>query len=142
MNWGKSIFWVFVLFALLMFSFLIRALLSGGESVPDQYYEKGNKYQEVLDAEKDAEKFGPDVEYDPSIKFILFKFKSRQVDSVAAYLQWPPNAKKNIRYHSGTLGKDQMFGVFCEGPVGSWNAELEFWSAGKKYIYHQKVWVE
>lgn len=142
MNWGKSIIVVFVLFVLMMMYFMVQAIRSGSEKVPDKYYEKGNKYQEVLDEEIGAKKFKTNIEYYSAKGCFAVSFDSLAPDSGKAFFQWPPDEKLNIqkKFILGFKGEHKLFN--CAGPKGGWNAEIEFWSNGKKYIHKQKVWVE
>ncbi len=142
MNWGKAIIGAFVLFAAIMMYFLLSAVFSKSEAVPDKYYEKGNAFQNEIDEEKGAELFKPHLEYyNPKGCFAL-TFKGSLPDSGIAFFQWPADEKYNFskKFVVPQSGSEKLFE--CNNPKGGWNARIEFWQAGKKYIYKQKVWVE
>lgn len=139
MNWSKGIIVAFVLFALLMISFLIRSIINGGEKVPDKYYEKGNKYQEILDEEKGVHVFAPKILYNTQQESFELRFDSIKPDSGLLTMHWPPNEGKSIKWPFVYDGKGML--IPCKDPKGSWNGELVFYHQGKKYYFREKVWV-
>ncbi len=146
MNWGKSIVLAFVLFALLMMYFLFKTIISGSEKVPDNYYEKGNAFQNVLDEEKGVEKFKTKLFYEAKSRAVFAMFDSIQPDSGSMTLQWPPDASKQLitrlSQRENTDHVKTFFAIPVSGPKGSWLVQLRFYKAGKAYYLKQKVWVE
>lgn len=141
MNWGKGLVIAFVCFAALMISFLVRAILSGSESVPKGYYEKGNKYQQTIDEEKAAIQYGTRVDFDPGKTGFVLRHDSMQPDSGRMLLKWPPDETKNIRTaYKLQNGQKEVF-LQAAALSGGWMAEVEFYHNGVKYLHRQKVWV-
>ena len=131
------------LFVLMMMYFFSRALIAGGEKVPDKYYEKGNKFQEVLDEERDGLEFKPSVTFQQSAHQVLAKFDSLQPDSGLLRLQWPPDASKAVFTRFTKTAEGNCSGAIpLKAPQGNWIAELTFYKNGHKYFYKHKVWVE
>jgi hypothetical protein len=141
MNWGKGLVIALASFIALMIYFLISMLVSGSESVPKGYYEKGNKYQETINEEKAAVKFGARLSYEAGDAAFVLKYDSVAPDSGKVLLRWPPDETKNIKKRFVWSLEDKALVLPAAASSGGWLAEVEFYHNGIKYLHRQKVWV-
>lgn len=135
MNWGKYIILVFLSFAIFVLYFVVKMSKTNAGSVPNNYYEKSLNYTESMRAEYEGKKFKPDV-VSLSTGVIRVDFDER-VDSFRLRMLWPPDENNNQVFIKKN-GDTSLFHL--TGPRGFWNAQLEFYFNGKKYLYRKKVW--
>lgn len=145
MNWGKGIVVAMVLFAIFIVYFVVKMILSAPGGIPEKYYEKGNKYQEVIDAKSKGGSNNPKVEYNSEVGGFVIQFDSATyagIDSVHAAFHWPPDARKTVRaiFYQSELTRN--IAVKCPGPTGGWNAEIVYFMDAQKFIFQKKVWKE
>lgn len=144
MSWSKGVVVALVLFALYMMYFLFRAIMSGSESVPDKYYEKGNAYQQELNNRDEAVRMGmkPVISYSSGTEEFVVAFDSMYADSGMLVLQWPPAEKQNFQSEMTSFDSKPLRVKKSSAIDGFWNAELIYYKNGLKFRYVQKVWTE
>jgi hypothetical protein len=139
MNWGKAIIIVFVLFVSFMMFFLVKTLMMNTQSVPAKYYEKGLKYQEVIDAKVGASEFGPLVVFAPSPEGnVMYVHFSKSVDSGSLFLTDIKSALNGIKVPFGKTDSGSFDILWKNNPVGPFSAVLEFYHNGHKFRHEQK----
>lgn len=140
MNWSRGIVLAFILFAGFIITFVVKMMRTDTTGIPEKYYEKGLDYQEVIDAKEGAVGFGPVVKAHKGGGVDLY-FEKAAPDSGTLYLQRPSDASRNIsnafQYRQG-----DTLTMPVTGTPGYWNAALEFYQSGKKYIYQTRIWVD
>lgn len=144
MSWSKGVVVALVLFALYMMYFLFRAIMSGSESVPEKYYEKGNAYQQELNNRDEAARIGmkPVISFSSGTQEFVVSFDSTYADSGMLMLQWPPSEKQNFQSKMNSFEAKPMRVKKTSQNNGFWNAELVYFKNGLKFRYVQKVWTE
>lgn len=143
MNWGKGLIIAFVIFALMMAGFMVSMMRSGGESVPNKYYEKGNRYQEVIDEKAGAGKFGPRLEYSVDKKAFVLAFDSMQPDSGMIVFNWPPDMRRSFSAKwEKHEGQELMLFEKASRPEGFWNADVTMYKDAKRYRWQTRLWAK
>lgn len=142
MNPGKIIILVFVLFASLMLYFFISSRVWGTESVPNQYYEKGNAFQKELDARKRAE----EEHYQPVIAlektgYLTVTFPDSLIpDSVR--IEAGKETEPNVKLTQFNQNKSIFRSSVNINSKGHWIVNCDYFRKGKAYQFNHKVFVE
>lgn len=143
MNWGKGLAIAMGLFALLMVGFFISMMNTGSEEVPNRYYEKGNRYQEVIDEKAGAPMFGPSLSYDAPKKMFVLRFEKTQPDSGVATFVWPPDVGRN--FSVSWAAPPEPGDILMEktsAPEGFWNADVVMYKEGRRYRWQTRIWAK
>lgn len=141
MSWKHGIIAAFAAFALMMAFFMYKMSTHKSNYVPKGYYEKGNHYQETINATEGASVFQPYLGFNNKDKMLIVGIDSLAADSGNILVQWPPDPSQNkaVRFQK-LVGR--RYTLELKAPLGSWNVKMEFYAQGVKYMYSKKIWVE
>lgn len=96
MSWGYKVILILAVFVIGILSMVFIAMRQNNEMIDDHYYDKELKYQEVIDARKNLEKFNDSVLVIQEGEMVKIKIPSLAAQNITeGYLEFLRHDDKN-----------------------------------------------
>lgn len=145
LNWGKGIFITIVLFMVIVFIMVGISMTKNVDLVANNYYEKEIKYQEQIDLLKKTNALNENakIDFDGANVNIYFP-KNMDNNSLKGivYFYRPSDAKNDFNIPVNADADKSMkigSGKFVKG---LWKVQINWESAGEKYLTEQTLLIQ
>lgn len=144
-NWGVSIGIVYVLFALSMILFVIKASRQNNDLVTENYYDDAVHYQDKIDAKNNSERFNSDFKavYSESENRVLITM-SNSTGKLSGKLKFykPDNAQKDFEVDLMTDAAGRQHVSADKMSKGLWHVKASWQIDETRYYSESNLFIQ
>jgi len=140
LSWGHGIAATYILFALCMIAFVIKASQQNNELVSGDYYEQAVNYQKIINGKMNAglPGAGVTIKYISNTQSLKINFENAWTGNCNLFFYKPDNGsmdfEKSIAFYNDSIAIIQLEDI----PSGRWKIKAS-WNVGSKKCYMEEI---